>query len=94
MLELRDAGSKAYLLVHDDGTATFELDGEITEYAYDEYNLYLAEDADRTNGIPYVYIGGRLIVNDGSTITQYLKLSDEELKSYLEDGGQTADSDD
>ena len=93
MLELRDISSKGYLVVCDDGTATFELDGEKAEYLYDKFNFYLSEDTEKVNGIPYVYIGGRLIINDGSTITQYLKLSDEELESYTEDGGKTNDSD-
>ncbi|MBR5419841.1 MAG: hypothetical protein IK115_01690 [Lachnospiraceae bacterium] len=80
MLKLRDVENKGYLIVYDDGTASFELDGEKTEYFYDEYNLYSDEDTEKTNGIPYVYIGGRLLVDDGETITQYLKLSDEELE--------------
>ena len=79
MLKLRDIQNKGYLVVRDDGTATFELDGEKTEYLYDEFNFYLSEDTEKTRGIPYVYIGGRLITNDGSTITQYIKHSDEEI---------------
>ena len=73
MLELNKIAAQGFLIVNDDGTATFELDGEKTEYVYDKFCLYLAEDTERTNGIPYVYIGGRLVVNDGSTVTQYLK---------------------
>jgi len=73
MLELNKIAEKGLLIVNDDGTATFELDGEKTEYVYDKFCLYLAEDTERANGIPYVYIGGRLVVNDGSTVTQYLK---------------------
>lgn len=89
MRELLDVSNKGYLVVCDDGTATFELDGETVDYLYDQYNFYLSEDSGKTNGIPYVYIGGRIIVNDGSVVTQYLKLSDEELDSYLKDGGRT-----
>ena len=40
-------------------------------------------DTEKTNGAPYTYIGGRLIVNDGETVTQYFRLTDEELASYL-----------
>lgn len=80
-LELLEIGQQGYLTVREDGTATFELDGEKTEYTYDKYNFYYAEDTERVNGITYVYIGGRLIVDDGTTITQYLKLSDEELNN-------------
>ena len=82
MLELRDMGNKGDLIIRDDGTATFEFDGEKTEYLYDEFNFYLSEDTEKANGIPYVYIGGRLITNDGSMIIQYLKLTDEELEAY------------
>ena len=78
MLELRDIGNKGYLTVCDDGTAFFDLDGEKTEYTYDEYSFYLTDDTERSKGMPYVYIGGRIVFNDGSTITQYLKLSAEE----------------
>ena len=83
MLELRDIANKGYLFVNEDGTATFEIDGEKTEYSYDEFNLYPGEDTDSSVGTPYVFIGGRLIVNDGATITQYLKLSDEETENEL-----------
>ena len=87
MLELKDIENKGYLLVYDDGTAVFDLDGEKTEYFYDKNNLYSGEDTERTKGIPYVFIGGRLVVDDGETVTQYLKLSDEEIKALLENGG-------
>ena len=80
MLELREIENRGYLIIKEDGTAVFDLDGEKTEYVYDEYNLYLSEDTERTSGSSYVFIGGRLIVDDGSTITQYLKLSEEEHK--------------
>lgn len=83
MLELHETESRGYLIIKDDGIAVFDLDGEKTEYVYDEYNLYLSEDTERTNGSSYVFIGGRLIVDDGTTITQYLKLTEEELASYL-----------
>ena len=83
MLELRETESRGYLIIKDDGIAVFDIDGEKTEYVYDEYNLYLSEDTERTNGSSYVFIGGRLIVDDGTTITQYLKLTEEELASYL-----------
>ena len=76
MLELNKIADKGILVVNEDGTATFELDGEITEYIYDQFCLYLAEDSEKKSGMPYVYIGGRLTVNDGSTITQYLKSED------------------
>ena len=76
MLELNKIADKGILVVNEDGTATFELDGEITEYIYDRFCLYLAEDSEKKSGMPYVYIGGRLTVNDGSTITQYLKSED------------------
>ncbi len=88
MLELRDIQNKGNLVVRDDGTATFELDGEKTEYLYDEFNFYLSEDTEKTDGMPYVYIGGRLITNDGSTITQYIKDSflrsrDKSLRGHI-----------
>ena len=67
----------------DDGTAFFDLDGEITEYTFDKQNFYLINDSEKTNGSSYTYIGGRLVVNDGTTVTQYLRLTDEELESYL-----------
>ena len=93
MLKLRDIENKGYLTVNDDGTATFELDGEKTEYVYDEFNLYPGTDAKETIGIPYVFIGGRMVVNDGSTVTQYLKLSDEELEDYIKTSVKTEDPD-
>ena len=76
MLELAKTEKQGCLIVNNDGCATFELDGEKIEYVYDKFCLYLAEDTERANGIPYVYIGGRLIVNDGTVITQYLKSED------------------
>ena len=88
MLELRDIANKGYLVVCDDGTAFFKLDGEQTAYLYDEFNFYRSEDSEKTNGIPYVYIGGRLITNDGSTITQYLMLSDEESEAVFNSKGE------
>ena len=75
MLELQDVENKGILTVNEDGTATFELEGEKTDYIYDEFSFYLAEDTEKTNGFPYVYIGGRIVVNDGSTITQYLAIT-------------------
>ena len=88
MLKLRDVENKGYLYVYEDGTAIFDLDGEKTAYTYDKNNLYYSEDRERANGIPYVFIGGRLVVDDGTTITQYLKLSDEELNSLSENSGK------
>lgn len=76
MLEFNKIAKQGCLIVKDDGCATFELDGEKIEYVYDKFCLYLAEDIERANGIPYVYIGGRLIVNDGQVITQYLRSED------------------
>jgi len=85
--EMREMQSiKAYLLVRDDGSASLDLDGEKTEYFYDKYNFYLCEDTERKNGIPYVYIGGRLVLNDGSSVSQYMRLSDEEAASEIESG--------
>ena len=83
MKESLDIMKKGYLVLNDDGTAFFELDGEITEYTFDKQNFYLVDDIEKTNGSPYTYIGGRLVVNDGETVTQYLRLTDEELESYL-----------
>lgn len=83
MLKLRETESKGILIVNDDGSAVFDLDGNITEYVYDEYRFYLAQDSEKTNGIPYTFIKERIITDDGNTITQYLKLSDEELEAYL-----------
>ena len=71
MLELNKIADKGILVVNEDGTATFELDGEITEYTYDQFCLYLAEDSEKKSGMPYVYIGGRLTVNDVSRIDYF-----------------------
>lgn len=84
MLELREPGKRGYLVAKEDGTAYFDLDGEITEYTFDKQNFYLRDDTERNNGFSYTWIGGRLIINDGTTVTQYLRLTDEELASYLE----------
>ncbi len=86
MLELRETANKGYLVLKDDWTAYFELDGEITEYTYDRKNLYLKEDTEKNNGFSYVHINGRLIVDYGSTTEQYMILSDDELADYLEHG--------
>lgn len=86
MLELRDMEKQGYLIVNDDGTAFFELDGEKTEYAFDGGYFYLSEDTERTDGFRYVCINGRLIIDDGTMITQYFRLTDEEFASYLENG--------
>ena len=83
MKESLDIMKKGYLVLKDDGTAFFDLDGEITEYTFDKQNFYLINDSEKTNGSSYTYIGGRLVVNDGTTVTQYLRLTDEELESYL-----------
>ena len=86
MLELRDIEKQGYLVANDDGTAFFDLDGEKTEYVFDGGNFYLREDTERSNGFHYTCINGRIIINDGTMITQYLRLTDEELASYLETG--------
>ena len=83
MLKLRDIENQGYLIVNDDGTAYFELDGEKTEYTYDKLNFYLSEDTQKDNPISYTFIGGRIVANEGDTIIQYLKLTDEELEEYL-----------
>ena len=86
MIEQRDIANKGYLVINEDGTAILDIDGEKTEYFYDKNNFYLSEDSDRVNGIPYIYIGGRIVVDNGTTIIQYLKLTDEEaenLNQYL-----------
>ena len=83
MKESLDIMKKGYLVLKDDGTAFFDLDGDVTEYTFDKQNFYLIDDTEKTNGAPYTYIGGRLIVNDGETVTQYFRLTDEELASYL-----------
>ncbi len=83
MLELHDIEKQGYLVANDDGTAFFELDGKKTEFVFDKAYFYLSDDAKKTNGFHYTCINGRLIINDGTTITQYLRLTDEELSSYL-----------
>lgn len=92
MKEMLDIMSRGYLVVNDDGTAFFDLDGETTEYVFDKRNFYLSDDTEMANGFPYTYIGGRLVVDDGTTVTQYLRLTDEELASCLENGGEKNDS--
>ena len=52
MLELNKIADKGILVVNEDGTATFELGGEITEYTYDQFCLYLADDSEKKSGIP------------------------------------------
>ena len=84
MSELRDIGKQGYLVAADDGTAYFELHGEKTEYVFDKKHFYLRDDTERANGFRYTCINGRLIINDGTMITQYLRLTDEELAAYLE----------
>ncbi len=83
MKESLDIMKKGYLVLNDDGTAFFDLDGEITEYTFDKQNFYSINDSEKINGFSYTYIGGRLVVNDGTTVTQYLRLTDEELEAYL-----------
>ena len=78
MLKLRDIEKQGYLVAADDGTAYFELDGAKTEYVFDGGNFYLRDDTERANGFSYTCINGRLIINDGVTITQYMKVTDEE----------------
>ncbi len=84
MLELKDIEHKGYLVLKDDWTAYFELDGERTEYIYDRQNLYLKDDTEKLNGFSYVHINGRLIVNYGTSTEQYMILTDDELSDYLE----------
>lgn len=84
MLKYREIEKRGYLVAFDDGTAFFDLDGEKTEYVFDGGHFYLSDDRERANGFSYTCINGRLIINDGITITQYLRLTDEELASYLE----------
>ena len=84
MLELRGVEGQGYLVANDDGTAFFELDGEKTEYTFDKKNFYLKDDTEKVNGYAYTYIGGRLIISDGTTVTQYLRLTDAELAEYPE----------
>lgn len=76
MLELRDIEKQGYLVVNYDGTAIFDFDGEKTEYVFDNAYFYLSEDTERTNGFRYTCINGRLIIDDGTMITQYLKEDD------------------
>ena len=83
MLKLCDIENQGYLIVNDDGTAYFELDGEKTEYTYDKLNFYLSEDTQKDNPISYTFIGGRIVADEGDTIIQYLKLTDEELEEYI-----------
>ena len=56
-------------------------------YTFDKQNFYLINDTEKASGFPYTYIGGRLVVNDGETITQYLRLTDEELERSCMQGG-------
>ncbi|MBR6256055.1 MAG: hypothetical protein IKR23_01650 [Lachnospiraceae bacterium] len=84
ILKYREIEKRGYLVAFDDGTAFFDLDGEKTEYVFDGGHFYLSDDRERANGFSYTCINGRLIINDGITITQYLRLTDEELASYLE----------
>lgn len=88
MLKARDMEKRGYLIVNDDGTAFFDLDGEKTEYAFDKGYFYLLDDTERANGFSYTCINTRLIINDGTTITQYLRLTDEELAAYRESAGK------
>ena len=83
MLELRDIEKQGYLIANDDCTAYFDLDGEKTEYVFDGSYFYMSDDTERSNGFQYTCINGRLIINDGETITQYMRLTDEELSAYL-----------
>ena len=84
MLELRDIEKQGYLIANYDCTAYFELNGEKTEYVFDGGYFYSIDDTERDNGFQYTCINGRLIINDGETITQYMRLTDEELAAYLE----------
>ena len=81
--EMNRLAKKGHLVLKDDWTAYFELDGERTEYTYDRKNLYLKEDTDRKNGFSYVHINGRLVVNYGTRVEQYLILTDKEREEYL-----------
>ncbi|MCR4657557.1 MAG: hypothetical protein K5770_15230 [Lachnospiraceae bacterium] len=92
MKEMLDIMYRGYLVVNDDGTALFDLDGDITEYVFDKRNFYLSDDTEMADGFPYTYIGGRLVVDDGITVTQYLRLTDEELASCLESCGGKKDT--
>ena len=82
MLELLESGSQGYLIVNEDGTAVFKYMGEETKYYYDEYAFYLSEEKEKDSGITYIYIGGRIVADDGVTITQFEKISDEELSDF------------
>ena len=84
MKELLEEGKKGILVVKDDGTAYFDLDGEKTEYVFDKDNFYLCDDIERVNGFQYTWLNGRLLITDGDTVTQYLNLTEEELEDYLE----------
>lgn len=83
MLELLDEGKQGYLVVNDDGTAYFDLNGEKTEYTFDKKNFYQSDDSEKVYEYTYTYIGGKLVLSDGTTVTQYLRLADEELEEYL-----------
>jgi hypothetical protein len=89
MLELRDIASRGYLVVNDDFTAYFDLDGERTEYTYDKKNFYVNENGEPATAFSYVQIGSRLVTNDGTTVMQFLMLTDDELAYYLEHGSET-----
>ena len=91
MLELRDTEKKGYLVLNEDWTAYFELDGERTEYTYDRKNLYLKEDTEKKNGFSYTHINGRLVVDYGTSVEQYMVLTDDELANYLKHGTQTGE---
>ena len=91
MLELKSIENKGYLVLNEDWTAYFELDGEITEYTYDRKNLYLKEDIEKINGFPYVHINGRLVVDRGTLTEQYMVLADDELEDHLKHGKQTGE---
>ena len=82
--ELLEEGKKGILVVKDDGTAYFDLDGEKTEYVFDKDNFYLCDDIERVNGFKYTWLNGRLLITDGDTVTQYLNLTEEELEDYLD----------
>ncbi len=43
-----------YLVVNDDGTAYFDLNGERTEYTFDKKNFYQSDDSEKV----YEYIEG------------------------------------
>ena len=87
MQSLLDEAKRGHLVVKEDGTAYFELDGEKTEYFYDDHNFYLSSDTERANGFSYTYINGRLIISDETSVTQYMRLTDDEIAAYLESEG-------